>query len=323
MRFIQIVLIILILLGIVFAVGPRVDIDTTIHPRQLPQDLDSYLAESEAQFSDITPGAEKTIVWLNSATKTTTPISLVYVHGFSATRQEVAPLGDLVATQLNANLFYTRLTGHGRSDDALGEATVNDWLNDTAEAIAIGEQIGDGVVIMATSTGATLVTWMAANGHLSDKVRALVLVSPNFSPAAGTTEILLWPWGEQITRSVVGPYVEGEPINDGHAQFWTTRYPVSALLPMMGSVKILRDSDLSTVTQPLLMLHSNTDVIINIDDVKQAFEEIDSTPKALVAVETEDVRGHVLAGNIRSPDTTEPIAQQIINFLNPILNPEE
>ncbi|MDD4273595.1 MAG: hypothetical protein PHG14_07705 [Desulfobacter postgatei] len=38
----------------------------------------------------------------------------VYIHGFSATRKETAPLSDLVAKTLNANLFYTRLSGHGR-----------------------------------------------------------------------------------------------------------------------------------------------------------------------------------------------------------------
>ena len=63
---------------------------------------------------------------------------------------------DIVAGAVDANLFYTRLQGHGRSGKAMGEATVEGWINDLAEAEAIGRRIGERMVLVGTSTGGTL-----------------------------------------------------------------------------------------------------------------------------------------------------------------------
>ena len=113
----------LILLITLFFVGPTAKIDTHLKLLTLPNDLDHYLIQTEARFSDIVPGAEKTIIWAHAA-KTKTPWSIVYLHGYSATRQETAPLSDQIAAQLGANLFCTRLTGHGRSEAAMAEPTI-------------------------------------------------------------------------------------------------------------------------------------------------------------------------------------------------------
>ena len=56
--------------------------------------------------------------------------AVVYIHGFSASRMETAPLADTIATALGANLFYARLAGHGRGGAAMGEPSVQDWLAD-------------------------------------------------------------------------------------------------------------------------------------------------------------------------------------------------
>ena len=323
MKTIRRVVALLLLLGVLFALGPRVDVDTTIDPLQLPQDLEAYLAESEGRFPDLKPGTEKTIVWANPEQKAKTDVAFVYVHGFSAARQEVAPLSDRVAEKLGGNLFYTRLTGHGRSDDAMAEATVNAWINDTAEAVAIAERLGDEVVLIASSTGASLLAWMAANGHLGENVSALVFLSPNFGTVDTNSELLLWPWGKQIAQLVVGRYREWTPLNEEHAQFWTYRYPVESLLPMMGSVDIARDSDLKLVEQPLLILYTKEDIVVDPAKTEAIFAAFGSTPKELVAVTTEHKWGHVLAGDILASDTTEPLAQRIVNFLIPILDAPE
>ena len=57
------------------------------------------------------------------------------------------PLPDKVAAALGANLFYTRLTGHGQDGAAMAEGSVNAWINDYAEAMAIGRAIGGKVEI--------------------------------------------------------------------------------------------------------------------------------------------------------------------------------
>ena len=307
--------IILLLLVIVFLAGPRVAVDTNLQPVTLPADLDAYLAEQEARYNDITPGAEKTIIWAGEPGQKT-PLSIIYLHGFSATRQETAPLSDNIAAELGANLYYTRFTGHGRSGEALAEAMVNDWLNDTNEALEIGRRLGDELIVIGVSTGATAATWLATQPNIDD-VRAFVLMSPNYAPNDSTAEILTWPWAESIATALIGPERSWEPSNEEHGRYWTHRYPTKALLPMMGLVKLTRSADPAGITRPILMIYSPNDQVINPERVETTFEQIGSPQKELVPIQNgQDVSNHVLAGNILSPDDTDHIAQIILDFLH-------
>ena len=131
--------------------------------------LDDWLARQEAAFPDIRSGLQRQVVW-HDLPGERTPWSVVYVHGFVSSWQDTAPLAEQVAQQLGANLYLARLTGHGRTPDALGEATVQDWLADTIEAKAIGQRIGERVLFIGFSTGATLGTWLGnrAEGEAVD-----------------------------------------------------------------------------------------------------------------------------------------------------------
>ena len=47
---------------------------------------------------------------------------------------------------LNANLFFTRLTGHGRNQKAMELCSIPNWMKDLHEAIEIGSKIGEKIV---------------------------------------------------------------------------------------------------------------------------------------------------------------------------------
>ncbi|MER9564784.1 hypothetical protein NKI85_22425 [Mesorhizobium sp. M0571] len=97
----------------------------------------------------IRDGLDKEIIWADPMIHAKTPLAIVYIHGFSASKGEVRPLPDEVADQLDANLFYTRLTGHGQDGAAIAQGSVNAWINDYEEALAIGRAIGDKVIVIA------------------------------------------------------------------------------------------------------------------------------------------------------------------------------
>jgi len=138
----------------------------------------------EAALGDVTPGAEKRIVFAGGPEKT--DWAVIYVHGFSATSEEVRPVPDKVAQALGANLFYMRLAGHGRSGDALGAARASEWMEDMGEAVALGRKLGDKVLIMGTSTGGTLAALLAAQD--GDAADAYVFLAPNFALQAAGSE---------------------------------------------------------------------------------------------------------------------------------------
>jgi alpha-beta hydrolase superfamily lysophospholipase len=302
---------------VAFAAGPRPKVDFSLRPPALPADLDSYLASEEARVPDLIPGTEKTIHWAEPA-KSRTPLAVVHLHGFAASRQETAPLCDRVANRLGANLFYGRLAGHGlstRHGEALAEATINDWLNDTVTALAIGRRLGRRIVVIGFSTGGTLATWLAEQPR-GDDVLAYVLMSPNFGPRDKRAELFTWPWAGQLLPMIVGAEQSWEPDNDAQARYWTHRYPTRALVPMVGLVDLVRESPLESITAPVLVIYSPLDTIVDPEATRAAFARFGSPVKKLVPViQRDNPGGHVIAGDIRAPNHTDAVADVILDFL--------
>jgi len=289
-----------------------------IPPIELPADLDGYLRISEARFADIRPGAEKTIVWADHENPARTPWSIVYLHGFSASRQEVAPLVDIVAGKLGANVFFTRFTGHGREPDAMGSISAEALLRDALEAQEIGKRLGDRVIVMGSSTGATLATWLASRDH-SHAISALVMLSPNFGLHRAVSEFLLYPGGKILLHLIEGPRYHFEPHNAQHQKYWTTQYPSKALIPLMQVVKLARDKDLRRIQHPTLMLYSPRDTVINAKLVPKYFARLGSPHKALhIISDLSDPQNHTLAGDILAPDSTQAVAEKILEFVSHI-----
>lgn len=281
-----------------------------------PKDLENFLAANEAARPGLRPGTEKTIVWHNPEAKTRTPFSIVYLHGFSASRQETVPLAKTVAQALGANIFYTRLAGHGRDGTALAEATSDQWMADATEAVDIGRQIGDRVLVFGVSTGATLALLLAARGEL-DKTHALVLMSPNFMPKNWLARILRLPFGLQIVRLLKGSTYRMTVANEQQARFWTTSYPTRAAVEMMRVVGQIGSIDLGAIRTPALVFYAKGDRIVDAKTTEQRFANLGSSPKELIEItNADDAKQHVLAGDILSPSATATVSERILRFVH-------
>jgi esterase/lipase len=308
----------ILLLVIIFFAGPRNTFgpDAPAARATPPQDitqLEPWLAQGEAAFPDIKPQNEKHITWAGAAGQRTA-WSVVYLHGFSASRLETAPLTDMVAKALGANVFYARLSGHGRSSAAMGEATVQDWLADAQEALEIGRRLGDKVLVISCSTGSTLAAWLDVHGD-RQQIAGHVFVSPNFAPKDSRAELINGPWGHQIAFALLGDNRVSEPPNPANGAAWTYTYPTKTLFPMMALVKGVRDSDLHAFQSPLLALYSERDQTVEPAQTKAAFARIGSPRKTLLAVDYSESQGqHVIAGDLRAPKATAPMAQTIIEW---------
>lgn len=319
-RWARAVALLVVILAALWFAGPRVAVDTTLRPVAVPEDVEGWLAEQEAAVPDLRAGTEKRILWADPAGKGRTPVALVYIPGFSATRQEMSPLPERVAAELGANLYLARLTGHGSTGEALAAATVNDWLNDVQEAVAIGGRLGERVVIMGSSTGAGLVTWLAAEGKLGPAVAGIVLFSPNYGSRTAGSELLVGPWARPLARLAIGPERSWEPSNEGHAAFWTYRYPVEAAVQAMATVALIRRSDPGRIELPIRIYYSPKDTVVDPARTQAIFARIGSADKALVAApDGDDPDHHILAGNILSPSTTARLAAEVVEFVRRVV----
>ncbi|MBD3662765.1 alpha/beta fold hydrolase [Sulfitobacter sp. TSTF-M16] len=312
------VLLFVILIGVgLWYFGPYepVDLSAEFDEALLDQGVDPYLAAQEARFVGITEGVQKQVIWA-TAPEVRAPWSVLYIHGFSATAQEIRPVPDMVAKELGANLVFTRLAGHGRSGDALASARVTDWMNDVAEGLAIARKTGDRVLIMATSTGGTLAAAAAVDDALMQDVAGIVMISPNFGIKNPMSPLLTWPAARYWLPQLAGDTRSFTPQNEEHGRYWTTSYPSVATLPMGALVKAVRALDLGQAKVPALFIFSRKDTVVRPQMTRETAEEWGG-PSQIVnpkLTDRDDPDAHVIAGDILSPSQNGPTTNAIVTW---------
>ena len=279
-----------------------------------PDSVEAWLNAAEAESAaaaarPITAGTEKLVAW-NGGAPCRTDLALVFIHGYTGSRQSVAPVPAQVAARLEANLFCTRLTGGGLGADAIGAVTLGDWQRDMAEAVRIGAVIGRRVVLVTMSTGCPLAAWWVER---HPETAALVLLSPNFWPRNRGVSLLLSPAGPLLARLLVGRYRDLSGKSEIEDRYWTTRHHSRSLVPMMQAVRLGRRTPLEQIRCPVLVVYTEQDRVVSVAAIKRAYERIGSTRKRLV--EFAAAEQHELAGAIQAPDTVPALSGLITRFL--------
>ena len=282
-------------------------------PRR-PDALERWLLAHEASAAAaagraITPGTEKLVAWHGGA-PCRTDVALVYIHGYTASRQAIAPVPEQVAGRLAANLFCTRLTGSGLGADVIGTATIECWRRDVVEALQVGAVIGRRVVLIGMSTGAALAVAAIAR---QPSVAALVLLAPNFWPRDRGVSLLLTPAGPLLARLLVGRYRDLSGRNEMEDRYWTTRHHSRSLVPMMQAVRDARRAALEAIRCPTLVVYTEQDEVVSVAAIKAAFARLGSTHKRLL--DLPGAERHELAGALQAPATVPALTAAVTAFL--------
>jgi pimeloyl-ACP methyl ester carboxylesterase len=297
--------------------GSRTLVNTTVTFDQatIGSDAEAYLFAQEAKVAGIRPGAQKQIVWADPDSKGRTDIAVIYIHGFSASPAETRPFPDVIANSLGANLFFTRLTGHGATSAAMGAFTVNNWVNDFAEAVAIGERLGKRVVVIASSTGASLTTWALAQPAFRGRTVAAVFISPNFKIRHPGAILLTMPGARELAHLIIGANRSFTPVNDLHRAHWTHEYPVEALLPMAETVKLARNAPVELIRTPVYAMISSADQVVSPDASRRIMARWGGLHVVTDVENVGDPNSHVLVGDPLSPLATNAAAKATVAWL--------
>lgn len=306
-------------IGVLLIFGPEEPVDLTIkfHKSNIGPDVDHYLAQSESAFGDITEGTEKRVIWAGGPGQKT-GVALIYLHGYSATSEEIRPVPDQLAETLGANLFYTRLAGHGRPGTELAQVSVNDWVQDLAEAIEIGRRIGDRVVLISTSTGGTLARLALEDPAMSQGVAGVIFVSPNFGLMAPGASLLTLPFARQFIPLLFGKERHWEASSPEQEKFWTTRYPTVSVFPMAALVRHSAGLKHSDVKIPALFLFSDGDTVVNPAITRKIAQQwggqVQLEPRVMGPGDSPS--NHVIAGDIQSPGQTAEVTKIMLDWIN-------
>ena len=313
----RLILLVVVTIAAVWAFVPQDPVDRVISfdAGTIGADIDVWLADREKAYPDIVPGTEKRVIWAG-AKGAKTPLSVIYIHGFSATSEEIRPVPDQVARTLGANLFFTRLAGHGRGGDPMATATAGDWLEDTAEALAIGRRLGNRVLVISTSTGATLLAFAAIDPIMSADIAGIVMISPNFGVKPAAAKILDFPAARYWAPIVAGATRSFNPVNAKHAKYWTMQYPTTALFPLAALVRAAKTLNLSAAKVPLMVLYNPNDQVVDAEKTLAAVKGWGGKVRleARGTAKGDDPYGHMIAGDVLSPGQTAGTVALILDW---------
>ena len=315
----RILLFALVVLGGLWWFGPyeEVDLHPTFEPRRFGEGVQVYFESVESRFDDITPGVEKRVIWQPGAKERRTPYAVLYVHGFSASSEEIRPVPDRVADALGANLVFTRLQGHGRGSDAMAEGTASGWMRDVAEGLAAARAVGERVVVIASSTGGTLAAAAELDPGLSENVSAIVFISPNFGINSKVAWLPTLPGARYWLPLLMGGERDVTSTDPAKNTYWTLRYSWEAIVPMSALVREVMRLDFSQARIPALFWFSEHDRIVRPDKTHKVAAEWGgaATVQLVTMGPGDDPASHVVAGEIFSPGQTDSAVSGILDWL--------
>lgn len=275
-------------------------------------EFDAQATLPDLPVASVIPGAEERVVRVSDDR---TEWAVVALHGFSATRQETAPLAETVAQELGANLFEARLAGHGLTENALQGVKAEHWLRDAADALERGAELGDKLIVIGTSTGATLATAML-DQEVAQRIDTLVMISPNFKPQNKAAPWLTRPAGPLIAHLTVGDMRCWEAENELQALYWTTCYPTPTVVEVMRLVDRANRMLPAEISQRLLVFYSADDDVVSSQAAIEIIDATTSPAKEFIEIDTSgEASDHVLAGDIMAPGNTRSFADAIVEFI--------
>jgi len=319
------VLVILLVVIITYLLGPRSKykaIDTTPLTLDIPlKGLDAYIADRESEVVDLKIGNEAEIVWFDS-TMVKTEFSVVYLHGFSASREEGAPLHTQFAERYGMNLYLPRLFDHGRkSEDSFKNLLPEDLINSAKEAIAVAKLLGDKVILLTCSTGSTLAAILASD---DEAVHSVYMYSPNIDVADKTSALVTGPWGRHILKAFMGGEYNHVVYDSLAAQYWSEVYHIDGIV----SLKFLIEQYMTPETfdkfeKPLFLGYyyrdkDHQDEVVSVDRMLDFYNQISTPPDYKRAVVFPEVGRHVFTSYVFAEDMAR-VTSETFRFAEEVL----
>ena len=290
-------------------------------PENLAVDmLGNWLHQEESNLGQVIEGAEARIVYFDPTQPAKTEFVFLNIHGFSACRQETAPVAEALANHLRANLVELRLAGHGLNQTAM-TAAAEDWLQSVTDGFDLASRLGGKTILIGTSTGAPLACWAdRVLGPVYGQPLAHLLMSPNFKINTPFDFILTLPLAEYFVPLILGRTRSWTPENDLAAKFWTSSYDIQAVIEMQKVVDWFRRQPESNWKTPMAMMVMDNDPTISSKAAKAVFEKWGSSDKQHLPIkEDPSAISHVFAGAIAGPHRTESTIKSFNAYLTNLI----
>ncbi len=302
---------VLLTLALVYALGPRPEKPEWPAYKEIP-------TLTEDTTSGIKPGNGSRVLW-PAGENIRTPYVLLYLHGFSACPEEGFPVISNLADSLRANVYAPRLFAHGLNDaEPMLQFNNRDYWISACLALKEARKYGDSVIVIGTSTGASLALLLA--NRFPKEVKGLVLYSPNIKLFDTRSWLLTQPYGLYIARWVKGGKYHQFSGPSGTDLYWTTRYRLEALIQLQNMLEHgMQASCFNEIKVPVAMYyyHKNEkeqDDVVSVQAMLNMFEALGTPIADKVKVALPNAGVHAIPSGIWNQNTPE-LTNHSLNFM--------
>ncbi|TGN13756.1 alpha/beta hydrolase [Leptospira ilyithenensis] len=251
-----------------------------------------------------------------------TPIGILYIHGFGASRAEGEEVMDKVADYFQANTYYVRLPGHGTNVEDHLNTPFQSYLQDAETALLESTQLGEKLVLVGTSMGGLISSYLAAK--YPDKIAAVILASPFYNFSDPSANLYKFTWGSTFVDLVLGKIRKSAELDpkDQSYKFWYKNQYYGAVQNLMNLKRFIdQENPLSRIEEPVLVFYyykseEEQDRSASVSAMVSGFEKIQSGPKAnpLNKIVKVEKGAHVLLS--KYSETDKPLLfQEITEFI--------
>lgn len=312
-RIIQAILALVGLLAAIYLLGPRPA--TPVFPRHTYSPapsltvLETDIRGREAAEPGIKPDCEARIVWADTTRKSKTPVALLYLHGFGASRQEGAPIPEDLARRFGCNLYLARMDEHGveEGNANLCDLTADSYVESAEQALAVAQQLGDSVVILGTSGGGALGLFLSSR---HPEVKGLVTWSPAVRLFRQSAALLPGPWSVQLARLITGHDHNDWPFRkpDEQRKYWTNHQCWEGVVQFAVFLKhAMTPAIFQTIRCPVFLGYyyedeAHQDKAVSVAAMREMFAQLSTPAGQKREVNFPLARDHVIGSRILSSD---------------------
>jgi alpha-beta hydrolase superfamily lysophospholipase len=288
-------------------------------------DLDPFLKERESAFN-LKPGTEARIEWNCGSELKKTDYAIVYLHGFRASHPEGDPVHHNVAEHFGYNLYLSRLEEHGiDSKYPLLHLTEEKLLQSARFAFHIGRQIGQQVIIMGTSTGASLALWLASRDEFKDKISALVLYSPLIRFYGIKQQLLRNAVSRKLLRLIPGKkyVIKTKGTTYTEDRIWNKMYALQGALALGAFVeRHMQNDTFAHVECPVWTGYyyknkSEHDQVVSIPAIQRMITNLGTCTELVTVANFPEAKNHVICSSLLSK-CVDDVIDHTKNFLKDI-----
>jgi esterase/lipase len=304
-----------------FVIGPEVESPDLEKPLSEIQhdlsELKDWIDNKEATFDNVKPGNSSQLIFHDTSPQKTA-YSILYLHGFSASRGEGNPVHRNLAKALKANLYLPRLSDHGLiEEEPMLHFTAQRYLDSAKEALAVAKKIGEKVIVVSSSSGGTLSLILGNDPQID----ALLLFGPNVEIYNPDAKLLTLPWGLYIARIVLGSkYHIMDKITEQKRNHWTTRYRLECTLHLQKLVETaMRPEIFERITSPVFMGYyykneEEKDEVVSVPAMLKMFDQLGTPRDKKERMAFPDAGDHVIISHLSTPNYSQ-VEKVALNFL--------